>query len=98
MKKEPIFAFQFLENMANHSATKKSARKSIKRRDHNRYYAKTMRNTYRKFLGAETKKEAQELLPSLNSMIDKLSKKGIVHKNKAANLKSQAAKHLAKMA
>lgn len=84
--------------MANHSATKKSARKSIKRRDHNRYFAKTMRNAYRKFLGLETKKEAEEMLPSLSSMLDKLAKNGIVHKNKAANLKSQAAKHIATLA
>ncbi len=87
----------FKEDMANHAATKKSARKSIKRRDHNRYYAKTMRNAYRKFLGLESKKEAEELLPTLSSMLDKLAKRGIVHKNKAANLKSQAAKHIAKM-
>ena len=84
--------------MANHSATKKSARKRIKRRDHNRYYAKTMRNAYRKFVGLESKKEAEEMLPSISSMLDKLAKKGIVHKNKAANLKSQAAKHIATMA
>ena len=83
--------------MANHSATKKSARKSIKRRDHNRYYAKTMRNTFRKYVELD-KKEALEMLPTLSSMIDKLSKRGIIHKNKAANLKSQAAKHIAKLA
>ena len=84
--------------MANHSATKKSARKSIKRRDHNRYYAKTMRNAYRKFENLDSKKEAEEMLPSLASMLDKLAKRGIVHKNKAANLKSQAAKRIASLA
>ncbi len=88
----------FKLDMANHSATKKSARKSIKRRDHNRYYAKTMRNAYRKFEGLESKKEAEEMLPTLSSMLDKLAKRGVVHKNKAANLKSQAAKHVAKLA
>ncbi len=84
--------------MANHAATKKSARKSIKRRDHNRYYAKTMRNAYRKLMGLEDKKEAAEMLPAVSSMLDKLAKRNAIHKNKAANLKSQAAKHIAKLA
>ena len=70
--KKATFAFQFLEDMANHSATKKSARKSIKRRDHNRYYAKTMRNAYRKFESLDNKKEAEAMLPTLSSMLDKI--------------------------
>lgn len=57
-----------------------------------------MRNSYRRLLGMESKKEAEELLPTVFSMLDKLCKRGIVHKNKAANLKSQAAKHIAQMA
>jgi small subunit ribosomal protein S20 len=80
--------------MANHSATKKSARKSIKRRDHNKYYAKTMRNAYRNFLTLEDKKAAGDMLPQLSSMLDKLAKNGVVHKNKAANLKAKAAKRV----
>jgi small subunit ribosomal protein S20 len=84
--------------MANHAATKKSARKNEARREHNKYYARTMRNAYRAFLSKETKSEASEMLPKLASMIDRLAKKGIVHKNKAANLKGKAAKRVNAMA
>jgi small subunit ribosomal protein S20 len=34
-----------------------------------------------------------EGLPALTSKIDKLAKRGIIHKNKAANLKSKLAKN-----
>ena len=77
--------------MANHSATKKDARQAAKRRDRNKYYGKTTRNAIRdmKALGG---KEMGEKLPLVASMIDKLAKKGVIHKNKAANLKSKLTK------
>lgn len=74
--------------MANHSATKKDARQAAKRRERNRYYGKTTRNAISDLRGIATKKEALENLPKTASMIDKLAKKGIIHKKKAANLKS----------
>ena len=54
----------------------------------NRYYAKTMRNSLRDIRLVSDKAEAQKRLPAVVSLIDKLAKKGIIHKNKAANLKS----------
>ena len=75
--------------MANHKATKKDVRQSATRRDHNRYYGKTTRNAIRDLQLIEAGKEAGEKLPSVSSMIDKLAKRGIIHKNKAANLKSK---------
>ena len=77
--------------MANHSATKKDARQAAKRRDRNKYYAKTTRNAIRD-LKAAGSKEMQDQLPNVAGMIDKLAKRGIIHKNKAANLKSKLAK------
>ena len=59
----------------------------------NRFYAKTMRNALKSFLGNENKKEVEENLPKLTSMIDKVAGKNIIHKNKAANLKSEVNKH-----
>jgi small subunit ribosomal protein S20 len=78
--------------MANHKATKKDARQALKRRDRNRYYGKTTRNAIRdlKTLGAPSEYDAK--MPSVISMIDKLAKRGVIHKNKAANLKSKLAK------
>ena len=75
--------------MANHSATKKSVRKSEKRNERNRYQGKTTRNAIRDFKVIDTKATALETLPKLSSKIDKLAKRGIIHKNKAANLKSK---------
>lgn len=85
--------------MANHTATKKDARQAAKRRDRNRYYGKTTRNAIRDLKDLKDDKAEGEKLPSVISMIDKLAKRGIIHKNKAANLKSQLAKRaLAKKA
>lgn len=78
--------------MANHKATKKDVRQAAKRRDRNRYYGKTTRNAIRDLRAIETGKEAGEKLPVVASMIDKLAKRGVIHKNKAANLKSKLTK------
>jgi small subunit ribosomal protein S20 len=77
--------------MANHSATKKDARQAAKRRDRNKYYGKTTRNAIRD-MKAVKGKEMAEKFPEVASMIDRLAKKGVIHKNKAANLKSKLAK------
>ncbi len=78
--------------MANHKATKKDVRQSAKRRDRNRYYGKTTRNAIRDLQAITTGKEADEQLPAVAAMIDKLAKRGVIHKNKAANLKSKLTK------
>lgn len=75
--------------MANHSATKKSVRKSTKRNERNRYQGKTSRNAIRTFKLIDNKAEATEKMPDIASRIDKMAKRGIIHKNKAANLKSK---------
>jgi small subunit ribosomal protein S20 len=75
--------------MANHQATKKDVRQAAKRRERNRYYGKTTRNAIRDLKDSKDAKEAAKQLPDVISMIDKLAKKGIIHKNKASNLKSK---------
>jgi small subunit ribosomal protein S20 len=77
--------------MANHSATKKDARQAAKRTERNKYYGKTTRNAIRDLKAAKGK-EAADKFPVVASQIDKLAKRGIIHKNKAANLKSKLAK------
>ena len=74
--------------MANHKATKKDVRQASKRRERNKYYGKTTRNAIRD-LKVLKGKEASDKLPEVASMIDKMAKRGIIHKNKAANLKSK---------
>jgi small subunit ribosomal protein S20 len=80
--------------MANHKATKKDVRQSSKRREINRYYGKTTRNAIRELRELKVPKEAGEKLQKTVSMIDKMAKRGIIHKNKAANLKSKLAKKI----
>ena len=75
--------------MANHSATKKDLRQATKRRERNRYHGKTTRNAIREFNTLEDKAQVTKELPNIISQIDKLAKRGIIHKNKAANLKSK---------
>ena len=81
--------------MATHSPTKKNIRQATKRRDRNRYYGKTTRNAIRELKIVDDQKVYDEKLPNIMSQIDKLAKRGIIHKNKAANLKSKLAKHTA---
>jgi small subunit ribosomal protein S20 len=80
--------------MANHASALKRIRQIRKKRVHNRYYAKSMRNALKNILDSKDKKEVTALFPQVVSMIDKLAKRNIIHKNKAANLKSQVNKHL----
>ena len=83
--------------MANHKSALKRIRANNKKRLENRYYAKTMRNSLKNIRLTENKDEAGKKLPEVVSLIDKLAKKGIIHKNKAANLKSGLMKKLNRM-
>ena len=80
--------------MANHKSSIKRIRQTNAKRLHNRYYAKTARNAMRVLRATEDKNEAQVLFPKVCSMLDKLAKKHIIHKNKVGNLKSKLAKHV----
>lgn len=80
--------------MANHSATKKSVRRSTKRNDRNRYQGKTTRNAIRQYKAIDNKADATEKMPDIASRIDKLAKRGIIHRNKAANLKRKLTKSI----
>ncbi|MBE6341260.1 MAG: 30S ribosomal protein S20 [Bacteroidales bacterium] len=84
--------------MANHKSAIKRTRQIEKRRLHNRYFAKTARNAVKALRQATDKTEAAALLPKVASMLDKLAKRHIIHKNKASNLKSKLAKHVNKLA
>lgn len=55
----------------------------------NRYQHKTTRTFVKRLRNTTDKVEAQELLKTVISMLDKLAKRNIIHKNKAANNKSK---------
>lgn len=80
--------------MANHKSSLKRIRQEKVRTLHNKYYAKTMRNAVRKLRATTDKEAALKLYPTVQKMLDKLAKTNIIHKNKAANLKSGLTKHI----
>jgi small subunit ribosomal protein S20 len=78
--------------MANHKSALKRIRSNEKKRLRNRFQHKTARNAVKKLKELTDRKEADILLKTVISMLDKLSKKNIIHSNKAANLKSKLTK------
>ncbi len=83
--------------MPHHKSAKKRLRQSLNRKMHNRYYHKSTRTAIKKLRSLHSKEEAMAMYPSVASMIDKLAKRGIIHKNKAANLKSKLMHHINKL-
>ncbi|KAB8151107.1 30S ribosomal protein S20 [Kordia sp. TARA_039_SRF] len=83
--------------MANHKSALKRIRSNEAKRLRNKYQHKTARNAVRDLRISEDKKEAEGKLNTVISMLDKLAKNNIIHKNKAANLKSQLTKHVSAM-
>lgn len=83
--------------MAHHLSAKKRIRQIEQRRLHNRYYARSARNAIKELRNTKEKATAAELLPKVSSMLDRLAKRNIIHKNKAANLKSSLAHHVHKL-
>ena len=86
------------KKMANHKSSLKRIRQDKKRQLHNKYYAKTMRNAVRKLRAMTNKDEAAKLFKKEQKMLDKLAKTNIIHRNKAANLKSSLSRQINKMA
>jgi small subunit ribosomal protein S20 len=81
--------------MANHKSSIKRIRSNDAKRVRNRFQARTTRNAVKKIQESTSKAEAGKELSKVVSMLDKLAKKKILHKNKAAHLKSKLAKHVA---
>lgn len=84
--------------MANHKSSVKRIRSNDAKRELNKYQAKTTRNAVKALRTTASKKEAEALLPKVSAMLDKLAKKNVIHKNKAANLKSKLTKHVTALA
>ena len=83
--------------MANHKSSLKRIRSNETKRLRNKYQHKTTRNAIKKLRETENKKDAEKLYSGVVSMIDRLAKRNIIHNNKAANLKSGLAKHIASL-
>ena len=77
----------------------KANRQNIKRRAHNRELRARLRTglkSIRKNLDAKNVEGAKKSLQSLQSLVDKMATKGIIHKNTASRYKSRLAAKIAK--
>lgn len=78
--------------MPNTKGAKKRLRQNVVRRDRNRITRTRMRHSLRKFREAVAAKnidEAKELSRITGQLLDKAASKGVIHRNKAARLKSR---------
>lgn len=80
--------------MANHKSAEKRIRANSAKRLRNRYYLKTSRTFVKKLRNTHNKEEAHELYKKVASILDKLAKKNIIHKNNAANKKSKLQRYV----
>jgi len=78
--------------MANHKSSEKRIRSTQTKQLDNKYHGKTVRNAVKKIRSTEEPAEIAVQLPKVVSMLDKLAKKSVIHKNKASNLKSKLMK------
>jgi small subunit ribosomal protein S20 len=84
--------------MANHKSAEKRIRANEIKRVRNRYQHKTTRTLIKRLKGSTVKSEAQTLFNEVASLVDRLAKKGIIHRKKASNQKSKLSKHISKLA
>ena len=77
--------------MANHKSSEKRIRQTETKKLRNRYSHKSARTAVKALRNTTDKAAAEKMLSKVSSMLDKLAKKNIIHKNKAANLKSKLA-------
>jgi small subunit ribosomal protein S20 len=84
--------------MANHKSALKRIRSNEAKRLRNRYQHKSTRTLIKKLRLTTDKSVVVALFKQVSSSLDKLAKKNIIHKNKAANQKSKLAKLVNKVA
>jgi small subunit ribosomal protein S20 len=83
--------------MAHHLSAKKRIRQAASKRVKNKYYARTTRSAVKKLRDTTDKEAATEQYSEVVSMLDRLAKNNVIHKNKASNLKSKLAKHVSSL-
>lgn len=88
------FKERLKQNMANHKSAIKRIRSNAAKRLRNRYQAKTTRNAIKSLRSTTEAPVAKDMLSKVSSMLDKLAKRNVIHKNKAANAKSKLSKYV----
>ena len=80
-----------------HKSAQKRARQTPKRTERNKLYKAKIRTAIKKVTSAKTKDTAETELKKAVSIIDRISVKGVIHRNNAAHKKSKLVKHVNKM-
>lgn len=80
--------------MPQHQSAVKRVRQNKKRREHNRKQRKKMRELVKNVLESQDKEEVEKLFKEAQSYLDRVARRGLIHKNKAAHKKSRMRKHL----
>ncbi len=83
--------------MANHASALKRVRSDSKKRLLNRYQLKSCRTAIKKFYKTTEIDQASLQLKEIDSRLDKLAKRNILHKNRSASIKSRLAKRVNSM-
>lgn len=84
--------------MANQASALNRIRSNEKKHARNRYQLKTCRSSIKKLRRITDPQEAMSFFKPVSAMIDRLAKKNIIHKNKAAHSKSTLAKFINRLA
>jgi small subunit ribosomal protein S20 len=80
--------------MATHQSAVKRIRISERDREKNRYELSSMKTYIKQVLSTTSKEQGLEKFNKAASVLDKMVSKGIIHRNTAANKKSQLMKHV----
>lgn len=80
--------------MPQHKSAKKRMRQSEERRQRNQSKRSRMRTLIKKILDTDDKEQATSQVDDVKALIDRLSNKGLLHRNKAARYKSKLDKHV----
>lgn len=80
--------------MPQHKSAAKRIKQDAKRRERNRYQRTRMRTMMKELRESSDENVAAEKLSETKSFLDRLASKGIIHKNKAANYKSELERHV----
>lgn len=84
--------------MLRHKSAQKRARQTVKRTDRNKKFKVLIKGALKKVNAIKEKPEAEAELKKTVAILDRAATKRIMHKNKAANLKSKLTKKINKLA
>ncbi len=82
--------------MLRHKSAQKRARQTVKITDRNKKYKALIKGSVKRVQAEKEKAGAETEFKKTTTILDRAAAKGIIHKNKAANLKSKLAKHVNK--